>query len=81
MAIRAQGPLAMPASTTPAICWFMPNEPIGKNQGRSAYLCLDEACLATALKRKSLSRALKCTLPSDMLSKLTANFKNCHYYR
>jgi predicted RNA-binding protein YlxR (DUF448 family) len=34
-------------------------DPTGKAPGRGAYLCGQPACLETALKRRSLQRALK----------------------
>ncbi|WAH35368.1 RNase P modulator RnpM [Alicyclobacillus dauci] len=35
----------------------------GKRNGRGAYLCPDENCLHMAMKRKSLERALKMSIP------------------
>ena len=42
----------------------------GKKSGRGAYICKDVKCLATARKKKSLSRALKCEIPDEIYSNL-----------
>ncbi len=34
-------------------------DPTGKHAGRGAYLCADQMCWETALKRRALERALK----------------------
>ena len=38
----------------------------GKANGRGAYLCPDTACLKKCAKRKSLERAFKCQMPSEV---------------
>ncbi|MCL2108102.1 MAG: YlxR family protein [Oscillospiraceae bacterium] len=45
-------------------------DPTGKMSGRGAYLCKDGKCLATARKKRSLSRALKCEIPDEVYSML-----------
>ena len=75
MAVRAKGPIVK-HPTHPSVCWFAPGESSGNYQGRSAYLCPHQDCLAIAIKRKSLNRSLKCTLPSDMLEKLSEYFRD-----
>lgn len=37
----------------------------GKKPGRGAYLCRDQACWLTALKRRSIEHSLKTTLTAD----------------
>lgn len=37
----------------------------GKQNGRGAYLCKNEACLSKALKIRALERALECVLPEQ----------------
>jgi len=44
----------------------------GRLPGRGAYLCADQACWSTALKRQSLERALEASLPPKLLAQLTA---------
>ena len=38
----------------------------GKQSGRGAYLCPDEACLNAAMRRKSIDRALEMTISEDI---------------
>ena len=38
----------------------------GRAAGRGAYICRSEACLDLAIKKGSLSRALKTPLPPDL---------------
>ena len=38
----------------------------GKQSGRGAYLCPDEACLNAAMRRKSIDRALDMTISEDI---------------
>jgi len=42
----------------------------GKKSGRGAYICLDQECLTLAVKRKSLEKALKCSISEEILEKL-----------
>ncbi|GMA61524.1 YlxR family protein [Alicyclobacillus fastidiosus] len=43
----------------------------GKKNGRGAYLCPSESCLAMAQKRKSLERALKTNIPDVVYAQLS----------
>ncbi|MGD9100583.1 MAG: YlxR family protein [Anaerolineae bacterium] len=45
----------------------------GKQAGRGAYLCRQQGCWETALKRRSLSRALKTTLDDATQATLIAH--------
>lgn len=47
----------------------------GKVNGRGAYLCLNETCLQTAQKRRSLERALKMSIPDGVYEDLTRQLK------
>ena len=38
----------------------------GRAAGRGAYLCADGACWATALKKRSIERALDVAIPADL---------------
>ena len=38
--------------------------------GRSAYICLSEACLEEAWRRKRLQKALRCQVPSSVIEVL-----------
>lgn len=40
-------------------------DPSGKRAGRGAYICQQRSCWETALKRRSLERALKTTLDDN----------------
>ena len=42
----------------------------GRAPGRGAYLCADGSCWTAALKKKSIERALRAALPSDVRSRL-----------
>jgi predicted RNA-binding protein YlxR (DUF448 family) len=46
-------------------------DPSGKRAGRGAYLCQQRSCWQTALKRRSLERALKTTLDDPAKAALT----------
>lgn len=46
-------------------------DPTGKKNGRGAYLCLSDSCLAMAQKRKSLERALKTNIPDVVYAQLS----------
>ena len=70
LALRAEG-LRVISSSEPHVQFLLPGELSGRWQGRSAYLCHTSACVAIALKRKSLNRALKCALPGDILEKIS----------
>ncbi len=40
-------------------------DPTGKRAGRGAYVCATDACVAAALKRRSLERSLKVPIPDE----------------
>lgn len=42
----------------------------GKHSGRGAYVCPEPECVALALKKKLLARALKCEIPPEVSSRL-----------
>ena len=42
----------------------------GKAAGRGAYLCADGSCWSSALKKKSIERALSVTLPAELREEL-----------
>jgi predicted RNA-binding protein YlxR (DUF448 family) len=44
----------------------------GRSNGRGAYVCRDEACIATAIDRGALGRALEAPLPADLRDALVA---------
>jgi hypothetical protein len=45
----------------------------GRLAGRGAYVCRDEACIAKAITKGALSRALKTPLPADLREALTGS--------
>ncbi len=47
-------------------------DPTGKAAGRGAYLCPDAACVALALKKSALERALRASVPPDIRAALEA---------
>jgi predicted RNA-binding protein YlxR (DUF448 family) len=42
----------------------------GKAPGRGAYLCADGSCWSSALKKKSIERALSAPLPAELKAEL-----------
>ena len=42
----------------------------GRAAGRGAYICADGSCWASALKKKSIERALGVSLPADVRMRL-----------
>lgn len=42
----------------------------GKRPGRGVYVCPDEGCLQRALRTKALERALKVSIPADVVAAL-----------
>ena len=42
----------------------------GRMQGRGAYVCRNEECLAKAVKTKKLERAFECAIPQEVFEKL-----------
>lgn len=47
----------------------------GKKNGRGAYICPNEECLAQAIKSKGLERALKTAIPAEVIEDLTKEMK------
>jgi predicted RNA-binding protein YlxR (DUF448 family) len=47
-------------------------DPTGRQPGRGAYLCADGTCWQTALKRRSIERALEAALPAELRERLAA---------
>jgi predicted RNA-binding protein YlxR (DUF448 family) len=45
-------------------------DPSGRANGRGAYVCRDEACIAGATGRGGFGRALETTLPADLADQL-----------
>jgi predicted RNA-binding protein YlxR (DUF448 family) len=44
----------------------------GRSNGRGAYVCRDEACVANAVDRRLLDRALETQLPAGLRAELMA---------
>ena len=42
----------------------------GKKSGRGAYICRSRECLEKAIKKKSLERALKCSISKEIYDRL-----------
>lgn len=42
----------------------------GKKSGRGAYICRSRECLEKAIKKKSLERALKCSISQEIYDRL-----------
>ena len=38
----------------------------GKIEGRGAYICLDEKCVETFIKTRSLNKSFKCEVPQEI---------------
>ena len=51
-------------------------DPVGKKNGRGAYVCANADCLKRAIKQKQLERQLDVTLPAETLEALTAAMDN-----
>ncbi len=47
-------------------------DPDHRLQGRGAYLCPKRECLQGALKRRSLERGLKTSVPAQLIQELLA---------
>ena len=45
-------------------------DPTGRANGRGAYVCRDEACIAGATGKGALGRALETNLPTDLTETL-----------
>ena len=48
----------------------------GKMSGRGAYICNDRDCFVQARKKRSLERALKCTIPDEVYDSLEERISN-----
>jgi len=46
-------------------------DPIGKKNGRGAYICKNMACFEQARKAKSLSREFGCEIPQEVYDEIT----------
>ncbi|HZK18151.1 MAG TPA: YlxR family protein [Clostridia bacterium] len=44
----------------------------GKLSGRGAYLCQNNECLEKAIDQNKLEKALRCSIPEDLLTDLTS---------
>ena len=53
-------------------------DPTGRLAGRGAYVCHDEACLTTAIRRGAIGRALEHAVPDDVRALLTAVIADQH---
>lgn len=47
-------------------------DPTGRKSGRGVYVCPCSACLAKAVKKKSLERALQVPIPPEVHQRLAA---------
>ncbi len=47
-------------------------DPTGRLAGRGAYVCQEQACLDTAIKKGALARALETPLPTAFLEAVTS---------
>ena len=47
----------------------------GKKNGRGAYICPNEECLAQAIKSRGLERSLKMAIPQEVIEDLTKEMK------
>ncbi len=45
-------------------------DPTGKAPGRGAYLCGAKECIAQAIKKNKLGRALRCEVPESLKTEL-----------
>jgi predicted RNA-binding protein YlxR (DUF448 family) len=45
-------------------------DPTGKSNGRGAYICASQACIALAQKQKKLDRSLKAVCESSVFEEL-----------
>ena len=45
-------------------------DPTGRANGRGAYVCRDAACIATAINRGTLRRALEIPVPPELQDEL-----------
>ena len=48
----------------------MAHDPTGRANGRGAYVCRDEACIATAFERGALQHALSTPVPAVLADEL-----------
>ena len=47
----------------------------GKKNGRGAYLCFSQECLAQAIKNKGLERSFKQAIPKEVYEKLQKEYE------
>ncbi len=45
-------------------------DPVGKKNGRGAYLCKNATCLKKARKSKKIDTALECKIPDEVYDRL-----------
>ncbi len=45
-------------------------DPSGRAAGRGAYICTDEACWPTAIRRGALAAQLRVTIPDETMDEL-----------
>lgn len=45
-------------------------DPTGKKNGRGAYICKSQSCLAAAMKNKGLERSFKQAIPQNVYEQL-----------
>lgn len=50
----------------------------GRQNGRGAYICPNEACLQKAIRRGGLERSFKMQIPKEMYQTLEEEMKNNH---
>ena len=50
-------------------------DPTGRKNGRGAYLCRKQECLAMAVKNRGLERSLKCRIDSGIYQALSEELK------
>lgn len=50
-------------------------DPTGKSNGRGAYVCAREECIAAARKQKRLDRSLKAAVPPTVFEDLLARVR------
>lgn len=48
----------------------------GRKNGRGAYVCFSEECLAKAIKNKGLERSFKQAIPKEVYENLEKEMKN-----
>ncbi len=51
-------------------------DPIGKANGRGAYICKDVGCFDAAIKNKKLEKVFKQSIPQEIIDKLRSEILN-----